>query len=300
MARARTAFTPLADALDDMLPALTQDTDRIRAELAALSDAIAEMASDAADMDRDDLYEALLGAAPALDSLEAALARSDAALTAITPKLATLARTAHRPDTRRAKVSRPTRSSQVGSDDDDDDDDDNDGDAGEEEEGTPGNLDEILGQGFELSEQIPDLYSAVALNKEAIPSATAHVFKCRKAIYDITGDAKYAPMLNDNDDFIITGETETFKDPFTAATITAPVRSKCGHHFDRASVLAMLGRQRQIECPVPGCPKYVRAEELEEDPAYERRLRRFVQRQERDRNAARTGLTIDDDEYETV
>ncbi|KAL0276843.1 UNVERIFIED_CONTAM: hypothetical protein PYX00_004321 [Menopon gallinae] len=43
-------------------------------------------------------------------------------------------------------------------------------------------------------------------------------------------------------------------DPITKLPLTDPVKnSKCGHVYEKASILHMLSKKKQVKCPIPGC-----------------------------------------------
>lgn len=84
----------------------------------------------------------------------------------------------------------------------------------------------------------------------------------------------HAPQ--DDDELEMTYQTKrSLKCPITMTNFIHPVRCKlCPHIFSRDAIMEMLRRNRgTIKCPVAGCDKNIKAQDLERDRAMERRVR---------------------------
>ena len=60
---------------------------------------------------------------------------------------------------------------------------------------------------------------------------------------------------NDDEDLIMTEDTQTFIDPWTRKTITDdPITNKkCGHTYEKSVVMRFLDSKKTVKCPVVGC-----------------------------------------------
>ena len=62
----------------------------------------------------------------------------------------------------------------------------------------------------------------------------------------------------DEDGIMVTQNEVSFKCPYSGKRMVEPVtHNKCGHHYDKATVLKLLARSAQLKCPRPGCPNMV-------------------------------------------
>ncbi|KAJ3241468.1 hypothetical protein HDU81_000520 [Chytriomyces hyalinus] len=95
-------------------------------------------------------------------------------------------------------------------------------------------------------------------------------------------DGVSAEQEEEDDELAIVGQATNYKCPLTAALMTEAWRSKaCNHHFSSAIKLHIAAAQgKPAECPVSGCPKYVRLVDLERDRLFEKRAMRYEQEME--------------------
>lgn len=130
-------------------------------------------------------------------------------------------------------------------------------------------------------------------------------------------------QADDEDEEIIMGRsTQSDRCPLTLMPMQEPYKSMvCNHRFERAAIIEHIQRHahRQsnngtVSCPVPGCPKRFRLQDLTLDQALLRRRRNLQQRQENresaadrsegegngDDEAATHGQADDDDEGDIV
>ena len=83
--------------------------------------------------------------------------------------------------------------------------------------------------------------------------------------------------LGDEDDLVMTQTTGDTIDPITKRQMTDPVKNTfCGHSYERASVLAMITRNK-IKCPIAGCPNdtYIEKSHLIDDMGLKRKIERM-------------------------
>ncbi|KAH8387600.1 hypothetical protein KR093_008083, partial [Drosophila rubida] len=84
---------------------------------------------------------------------------------------------------------------------------------------------------------------------------------------------------NDNDNIC------SMYDPWTKGLMMNPVRNiKCGHHYDRDSVMAIIKDNLSVRCPIVGCASktYVQPNQLVLNEALQKRIRVFKAQQDRD------------------
>ncbi|KAI7898200.1 zinc-finger of the MIZ type in Nse subunit-domain-containing protein [Cokeromyces recurvatus] len=100
---------------------------------------------------------------------------------------------------------------------------------------------------------------------------------------------------NDDDDDIVMGPTKiSLKCPLTTTWLEEPMTSSvCKHTFSKASIFALLRSNNAIECPIPGCNRYIQKQNLYSDDIMADRVRRAKAKEEYDNKLRNRGELFD-------
>ncbi|KAJ3105432.1 hypothetical protein HDU96_008579 [Phlyctochytrium bullatum] len=144
-----------------------------------------------------------------------------------------------------------------------------------------------------------DAYMARS-EKERYHSVESYV-EMRRKVWSIshTEPFRLDPDDEDDDELAIVSEQVSLTCPFTLALMEKPHTSKICKHSYSAAVLEYIRRapNRTIECPVSGCNRVVRLQDLYEDKILERKIERHREAQE-DMRAGIADMDDDEDEDE--
>ncbi|CAG8970991.1 hypothetical protein HYALB_00007659 [Hymenoscyphus albidus] len=107
----------------------------------------------------------------------------------------------------------------------------------------------------------------------------------------------------DSDDVIIERAEDSLKCPLSMQYYEDATLGPCGHHYDRKSFISwfdtahthsrQVARGREVKCPETGCNRYLRPEDLIDDPVMMRKVARAKKRDAR--AAEEDGYEEDDD-----
>ncbi|ORZ35158.1 zinc-finger of the MIZ type in Nse subunit-domain-containing protein [Catenaria anguillulae PL171] len=267
----------LAQFLESDIGKLTAESQDIMAELGTYSELVTQVAFDCADVDNIEQANLLVNkVVPKLDDVVAAVKSSDAALALVADSLKTslLQEAALREEQEnRMDVDGEQSQSQSQSD--------SESKVKAEKDDKKGKIPDPDDVATSFRAHFAESSTAnppPAPTADGIPTGNLAV-AARAKMWELTKDPRFAPGdLDEDDDLMITAEKEDFRDPITAGTFKHPVRSSlCKHRYENHAIRQLIQQANgRTECPVAGCPHYVREDQLEKDPIFERKLKRHL------------------------
>ncbi|KAJ2464058.1 hypothetical protein GGI02_005084 [Coemansia sp. RSA 2322] len=117
----------------------------------------------------------------------------------------------------------------------------------------------------------------------------------RQQVWEVTHEGEAMPALfgdanqeGSDEELVISGARLTYKCPITTTWLNDPVSSKtCKHSFSRDAITDYLRAQRgECACPVGGCSRRIRAQDLYADRVLERKVARHLRQLEAEESAA--------------
>ncbi|KAL0486278.1 E3 SUMO-protein ligase [Acrasis kona] len=117
-----------------------------------------------------------------------------------------------------------------------------------------------------------------SLNKEDVKKDERYI-SFRKAIYDIHKAEDFFTKVDD-DEIEVSQAERDIHDPCSKEVIEHPVRNrKCGHVYDKATIIHYIKSSRKNMCPVAGCRSTVAENDLERDLEMEIYIKRKLKNQ---------------------
>ncbi|KAJ1745863.1 hypothetical protein LPJ77_001777 [Coemansia sp. RSA 2523] len=116
----------------------------------------------------------------------------------------------------------------------------------------------------------------------------------REQLWEVRHDGEPMPRLfGDNgdesdEDLVIAGARMNYRCPVTTSWLVDPVTSKvCNHSYSKDAIVDYIrGNRGACACPVGGCSRTVRAQDLVPDKLLERKVARHLRQLESDETAA--------------
>ncbi|OAJ37108.1 hypothetical protein BDEG_21173 [Batrachochytrium dendrobatidis JEL423] len=132
---------------------------------------------------------------------------------------------------------------------------------------------------MDMLEWFEQNYQEKLQQREAIPETTRYTSNekydaFRQAVWDVRNpNVPFGQAVNSEDDVVMTTQTVSYKCPITLRIMTNPVTSRvCKHSFSDAIFQTFTNGSPDIECPIPGCDKRIRAADLKPDAALKRKV----------------------------
>jgi hypothetical protein len=134
----------------------------------------------------------------------------------------------------------------------------------------------------------------VLSDHEALP------YRSHEYVTAVRDELRLAPEMDDQDDLCVlnTKSTGNLKHevtcPITQCVMALPVTCRlCKHSFDQAAIYELLKKGNgSSKCPIGGCGKVFKKDDLEKSTALERKLKKYHKEQER---ASKRGAGVDED-----
>ncbi|KAJ2360552.1 hypothetical protein H4R23_000964 [Coemansia sp. Cherry 401B] len=117
----------------------------------------------------------------------------------------------------------------------------------------------------------------------------------RQQLWDLTHEGEPMPSLfgdgggnEEDEDLVIAGARINYRCPVTTSWLVDPVTSKtCKHSFSREAILDYIrGHGGGCACPVGGCSRRIRPQDLYPDKVLERKVARHLRQLESEETAA--------------
>ncbi|KAK9478344.1 zinc-finger of the MIZ type in Nse subunit-domain-containing protein [Lipomyces japonicus] len=131
-------------------------------------------------------------------------------------------------------------------------------------------------------EEMPDLIKWFDRDGKTIPITRLH-----------DGGNNNGNNDDDDDDMVVAQEKKSYRCPLTMQYFDDPVTSvRCKHSFSRQAIMSMFSKNyaNEIGCPVAGCNKFLRKEDLQTDNGLARKVQKIISQKQSGQN--------DDDEEE--